>query len=378
MAPVRPYAPNLYLQEHRAGCTSPKRPWPRSLLVPRPESFALFDGCRLSSRRGQIADSVAPRPSRHRGSLSTTWYGGPGCTGWRVRQRAREKGQGTMQASEVPRAVAAAMSTASSLDLTVDDAIVLHDSNKLTLRLLPCDVLARVAPIAHQIAQFEVELAQRLAESKSPVAALEPRVEPRVYERDGFVVTLWTYYEPATPREVSPADYANALGRLHAGMRKLDVPTLHFTDRVEQAQQLVASRDHTPALADADRELLGDTLRSLRRVIGERGGAEQLLHGEPHPGNVLTTKNGLLFIDLETCCRGPVEFDLAHAPDEVSEHYPGVNQGLLRECRILVLAMITTWRWDRGDQLPNGRQLGTEWLSQIRAALDRNGLDTHG
>ena len=50
-----------------------------------------------------------------------------------------------MQASEVPRAVAAAMSTASALDLTVDDAIVLHDSNRLALRLLPCDVLARVA-----------------------------------------------------------------------------------------------------------------------------------------------------------------------------------------------------------------------------------------
>jgi Ser/Thr protein kinase RdoA (MazF antagonist) len=267
------------------------------------------------------------------------------------------------------------MSTGSSLGLTVDDAIVLHDSNKLTLRLLPCDVLARVAPVAHQVAQFEIELAQRLAESESPVAVLEPRVEPRVYERDGFVVTLWTYYEAAMPREVSPADYANALERLHAGMRKLDVPTPHFTDRIEQAQQLVASRDRTPALVDADRELLGNTLRRLRRVIGERGGAEQVLHGEPHPGNVLTTKNGLLFIDLETCCRGPVEFDLAHAPEEVSEHYPDVNQDLLRECRILVLAMITTWRWDRGDQLPNGRQLGTEWLSQIRAALDRYRLD---
>jgi thiamine kinase-like enzyme len=283
-----------------------------------------------------------------------------------------------MQASEDPRAVAAAMSIASSLDLTVDDAILLQDSNRLTLRLLPCDVLAQVAPVAHQVAQFEIELAQQLAESDSPVAALEPRVEPRVYERDGFVVTLWTYYEPATPQDVAPADYADALGRLHAGMRKLDVPTPHFTDRVEQAQRLVASRDDTPALADADRELLGNTLRSLRRVIGERGGAEQLLHGEPHPGNVLTTKNGLLFIDLETCCRGPVEFDLAHAPDEVGEHYPGVNQGLLRECRILVLAMITTWRWDRGDQFPDGRQLGIEWLGQIRAALDRNGLDTPG
>jgi thiamine kinase-like enzyme len=280
-----------------------------------------------------------------------------------------------MKASDVPRAVTASVSTAAALDLTVNDAVVLHDSNKLTLRLLPCDVLARVAPVAHQVAQFEIELAQWLTASESPVAALEPRVEPRVYERDGFVVTLWTYYEPATPQEVSPADYAKALERLHAGMRKLDVPTPHFTDRIEQAQQLVASRDRTPALVDADRELLGNTLRSLRRVISERGGAEQLLHGEPHPGNVLTTKNGLLFIDLETCCRGPVEFDLAHAPEEVSEHYPGVNQDLLRECRILVLAMITTWRWDRGDQLPNGRQLGTEWLSQIRAALDRYRLD---
>lgn len=282
-----------------------------------------------------------------------------------------------MQATEAQRAVAAAMSIASSLGLPVDEAIVLNDSNKVTLRLLPCDVLARVAPVAQQVALFEIELAQRLAESGSPVAALEPRVEPRVYERDGFVVTLWTYYEPVTPDVVSPADHAHALEQLHAGMRKIDVPTPHFTDRVESAQQLVASRDLTPELADADRDLLSNTLRRLRRAIDERSPAEQLLHGEPHPGNVLSTKNGLLFIDLETCCRGPVEFDLAHAPEEVSEHYPDVDQDLLRDCRILVLAMITTWRWDRGDRLPNGRQLGTEWLGQIRVALGREAPNTH-
>ena len=275
-----------------------------------------------------------------------------------------------MQASAASRAIAAATSVASSLGLAVGDAIVLHDSNKLTVRLLPGDVLARVAPVAEQVAQFEIDLAQRLAESGCPVAALEPRVKPRVYQRDGFTITLWTYYEPAAPREVSPAGYASALKRLHAGMRKLDFPAPHFTDRVEEAQQLIASRDRTPELGDGDRELLGDTLRTLRRAISDRGATEQLLHGEPHPGNLLATKNGPLFIDLETCCRGPVEFDLAHAPEEVSEHYPGVNQDLLRECRILVLAMITTWRWDRGDQLPDGRRLAAEWLSEIRAALD--------
>jgi hypothetical protein len=272
---------------------------------------------------------------------------------------------------EASRAIAAARSIAAALGLPADDAIVLQDSNKLTVRLLPCDALARVAPAAHQVAEFEVDLARRLAASGCPVGALDPRVDPRVYERDGFAVTLWTYYEPATSREISPAGYASALARLHTGMRALDVPAPHFSDRVREAQQLVATRELTPALADADREFLGDTLQGLKRTFSDRGAAEQLLHGEPHPGNVLATENGPLFIDLETCCRGPVEFDLAHAPEGVSAHYPGVNQDLLRECRILMLALITAWRWDRDDQFPNGRALGAQWLSQLRTAPDR-------
>jgi hypothetical protein len=81
---------------------------------------------------------------------------------------------------------------------------------------------------------------------------------------------------------------------------------------------------------------------------------------------LLTTKYGLLFTDLETCCGGPVEFDVAHLPEEVSTRYPGADQDLLRECRILTLTMVATWRWDRDDQLPNGRRMGTDLLSQIR------------
>lgn len=269
-----------------------------------------------------------------------------------------------MQALEFRRAVGAARSIASELGLAADDAVVMHDSNKLTLRLLPCDVLARVAPVAHQVAWFEVGIARELAEAGAPVAAL---VEPQVYERDGFVVTLWTYYEPLTAQEVSPADYAQALARLHAGMRKVGVPTPHVTDRVEEARRLVASRESTPELADADRKLLGDTLRDLSRAIS--GGGEQVLHGEPHPGNVLTTANGLLFVDFETCCRGPVEFDLAHAPEEVADHYPDVDRELLRQCRLLGLAMVTAWRWDRDDRFPDGRRMGIEGLGRIREDL---------
>ena len=271
-----------------------------------------------------------------------------------------------VEISDVERAIAAATSVAASLDLPANDAIVLHNSNKLALRLTPCDVLARVAPVGQEVAQFEVELAQRLVEVGTPVAPLEPRVDPVVYKRDGFAVTLWIYYEPVTP-DVSSVDYANALDRLHAGMRKVDVASPRFTDRIAEAEEIVANPDLSAELPDADRVFLSRRLGCLRRAIDDHGPEEQLLHGEPHPGNVLSTEDGPLFIDLETCCRGPVEFDLAHVPDAVCQHYPSVNQGLLDDCRQLVLAMVAAWRWDVGDQFPNGRRFGEEFLRLLRA-----------
>ncbi|WP_369373604.1 phosphotransferase family protein [Promicromonospora sp. Populi] len=279
-----------------------------------------------------------------------------------------------METTEVKRAIAVATSVAASLDLPADDAIVLHNSNKLSLRLTPCDVLARVNPDGQEGAQFEIEIAQRLAEVGSPVGALEPRVDPRVYTRDGFAVTLWTYYEPVTPPS-SPAEYAKALEQLHAGMRKVDIPSPRFTDRITSAEETVADPARSPELADADRVLLSGRLASLRRAIEDRGAEEQLLHGEPHPGNLLSTEQGPLFIDFETCCRGPVEFDLAHAPEAVAEHYPGVDHELLDECRGLVVAMIAAWRWDRDDQFPNGRRFGESLLRLLREGAPWPALD---
>jgi len=280
-----------------------------------------------------------------------------------------------MQPSEVKRAVEAAKSMASALGLRVDDGVVVHNSNRIAVHLTPCDVLARVAPAAHHNAEFEVEVGRRLSTAGCPVEKLDPRVEPRVYIRDGFAITLWTYYEVVPSQDISPIEYAQTLEMHHACIRQIDLTAPHFTDRVAEAQRLVSDRVLTPDLDDAGRKLLGDALRGLKRSILDRGTPEQLLHGEPHPGNFLKTKNGLLLIDLETCCRGPVEFDIAHAPEDVSEHYPSVNLSLLRECQVLVRAMVTAWRWDRDDQFPNGRYWGIEGINQVRLELDRYGMD---
>lgn len=271
-----------------------------------------------------------------------------------------------MQTEIVSRATAAVTSLAGALDLRVDDAVVVRNSNKLTLRLLPCDVLARIALAGEEVAALEVDISRRLAAVKCPVAVLDPRVEPRVYQCDGFAVTFWAYYETATTDLDLPAEYSDALYRLHTGMRSMEILAPHFTERAAEAERLVTSREATPGLSEVDRHLLVSSLHSARQRIRARGRAEQLLHGEPHPGNVLRSQNGILFIDFETCCRGPIEFDLAHVPDEVSGTYPNVDQVLLGECRRLVLATVAAWRWDARDEFPNGLRHGRDVLTMLR------------
>ena len=79
-----------------------------------------------------------------------------------------------MRAELVSRATAAVTSLGGTLGLRTDDVVVLHNSNMLALRLLPCDVFARVAVMGQEVAALEVELARRLADLACPVAALEP------------------------------------------------------------------------------------------------------------------------------------------------------------------------------------------------------------
>ncbi len=277
-----------------------------------------------------------------------------------------------MDPSQVQAAVGAAKSVASALGLRAEDALLLHNSNRIAVRFLPCDVLARVGPARTHGADFgfELEVSRRLAASGAPCGEPDPRVAPRTYERDGFAITFWTYYEPVSP-ETSPPDFAQALHRLHAGLRKMTLPTPHFTDRVAEAQSLVGDPVLTPELRATDRELLANALRTLLTAVVQRGSKEQLLHGEPHPGNLLNTRDGPLFIDLQTACRGPVEFDVAHAPDAVVAHYPNLDTELVDQCRLLKLAMVAAWRWDRNDAFPDGRRMGEDLLRQLRAASDR-------
>ena len=275
-----------------------------------------------------------------------------------------------MEPSKVQRAVEAARLTARELGLRVADAVGVHNSARIAVCLPPCAVLARIGPQAWGDGfQFEAEVARRLAETGSPVGELEPRAEPRVYVRDAFALTLWTYYEQVG--EVAPADYADALVRTHAGLRQIDLAAPHINERVAAWVEEVNDPEGMPELPGPEREFLSDTFRRVRSAIDRWDIDDQLLHGEPHPGNLLSTRRGPLFIDLHTCQRGPVEYDLAYAPEEVAAHYPGADQELVHQFRVLMWAGITTMRWSPQDQFPDRDYWRVEGLNRLRAALGR-------
>ena len=128
------------------------------------------------------------------------------------------------------------------------------------------------------------------------------------------------------------------------------------------------------ALLDGIVELVLDELVT-RRPAGPadqlRRGAHnfcQLALAHPHmvhltaPARCPRRFDGPLFDDFETSCRGPVEFDLAYVPEAACEHHPRVNHELLDACRPLVLAMVAAWRWRLGDEFPNRRRWGQEFL----------------
>lgn len=283
-----------------------------------------------------------------------------------------------MEPAELRRAVEAGRATARELGLPADDVVVVHDSDRVALRLLPCDTLVRVAPSANAAeGAYEVEVARRLADADAPVAGLDPRIEPRLHRRDGFVLSFWTYYAPVAG-DITPAAYADVLARHHAALRGADLDGLavpHFSDRVAAALAEVSDRERSPDLTGPDRDLLLGTLGRLGAGLGLDGSADQLLHGEPHSGNLLHTAEGPLLVDLVTCCRGPVEFDLGHAPEDVAVHYPGADPDLVHRCRALNWAMFSAWRWRHRDRMPDREHWRAAGLDLVRTTLARRGRD---
>lgn len=261
---------------------------------------------------------------------------------------AREPGRRREERSR--RAVAAAVAVARAHGLGVTEPAVLADLFSVMVHLRPAPVVARVPtwvtrPRAPGAGWLDRELAVTtfLSGQGLPVVAPSRELPPGPHRHDGFTISFWTYLRPDPDRAPTAADCSAMLVDLHATLRSYpgELPALgtavidlRWLERVDLAGDLLGAAGLARLRASAER---------MAPFLEAPGGEVQPVHGDAHPGNLVATREGLVWIDFEEVCRGPVEWDLATMmdADAVAAHHRPDPEVLARcsELRTLQVAL---------------------------------------
>lgn len=271
------------------------------------------------------------------------------------------------------RAVAAAVAVARRHGLRVAEPTVLADLFSLMVHLRPAPVVARVSTIMHRLRspiedwlRLEIDVTSFLAEQGAPAVAPSGELPPGPHTADGFAISFWTYLEPDPDRVPTTDDCAAMLVDLHSVLRSYpgELPLVCATD-VPRAMAMLDEVGDVLSMAEAD--LLRASAERLAPFLAAPDGELRPLHGDAHPGNLIATREGPMWIDFEDVCLGPVEWDLASMMDAgvaLKHHRP--DPELLSRCtqlRALQVALaLIVFHGDFGDL--------EGWDSGLRAMLD--------
>ena len=231
------------------------------------------------------------------------------------------------------RAVTAAVALARKHGVRVVEPTVLADYYSVAVHLKPAPVVARVSTLTAQLRdpiepwlEREVAVTSFLSRQGAPVVAPSSELPPGPHRHGGLTVTFWTHLQAEPGRETTMADCAAMLADLHAALRSYadELPVLASVGR-DIEQGLV----HLPRTRDLLSEVKVDQLRELARDLEPLWetprGELRPLHGDAHPGNLIVTKAGPVWLDFEDVCSGPVEWDLAllnwFDADAVAQHH---------------------------------------------------------
>lgn len=247
------------------------------------------------------------------------------------------------------RAEDAAVAVAREFGLSVTRAVMLADSNNVVVRLHPSPVVAKVGTGHHDSLQLELDVVRHLVACRAPVVAPATELPQRVHRFRGFALTFWRYQEDEGGDHLESQVFGRALFRLHEALATYPgvLPTYH--KELEKVSDLLSEPRQCPALDAVDRQLLLSALRRFRGELADRVD-QWALHGSPHDLNVLAVRGEPRFIDFETACRGPLEWDLAHVGPEARAAYPNVlDARALAACAALVSVKTAAWCWARID-----------------------------
>jgi molybdopterin-guanine dinucleotide biosynthesis protein A len=263
------------------------------------------------------------------------------------------------------RALGAVVEAAAAHGLDALEPRILADWNDTIVHLRPEPLVARVATSPFR-ADPEAELAREVSIARAVVERGGPALAPATdlpagpHRARGLALTFWPYVDGAGG-EPSPAELAGSLRALHETL-PARLPSLATT--LERAAAL-----DLPSLAEDDRRFLAAALRDLRRGLEAFHLPERPLHGGPHGANLVRTRDGVRWIDLDAACRGPLEWDAAYLPPEAASLFPELHAEALEVARLLVRACVATWCWAQYGRAPEVDEAAHLHLRGLREEL---------
>jgi molybdopterin-guanine dinucleotide biosynthesis protein A len=270
------------------------------------------------------------------------------------------------------RAVRAAELAARAHGVEVNAPTVLQDWNDTIVHLRPAPVVARVRTSwldedPEATVERELAIVGHAAARGAPVVRPTPNARPGPHRFEGLTLSFWEYVEEL-PAEVTPSEAAASLRSLHAALADYpsSLPTLW--SRLERAQSAVADARSCPRLPEDDRRFLAARVEALSSAFRAMKLPERPIHGGPHLANLLQTPIGPRWIDFDTVCLGPLEWDLAHLPEAAAASYPDASREALSLARELVSAEVAVWCWCTYGRAPEVDEAARFHLARSRAA----------
>jgi aminoglycoside phosphotransferase (APT) family kinase protein len=256
-------------------------------------------------------------------------------------------------------AVADAIALARECGVQVNAAVPLRSTNNLVLWLEPSRVVAKIGVGRRSNLRWELEVALELASLGAPAGEPAPQIPAIVHSRSGLEFSFWRYHPQHSSRRIAGRQVTRQLRVLHECLARTS-PELRarlpgYLDELHRARAVLANAAATPKLAAEDRQVLAATFDSLAAALRTLAppSAHRPIHGSPHSYNVLIDAGQPRFIDFETTCSGPVEWDVAYVECGAEDGYGGsLNSELLWTCRSIVSVMTAALCWadvDRGD-----------------------------
>lgn len=261
--------------------------------------------------------------------------------------------------------ISACLAVAQELGLVAESGRRISSSGRSVLLLEPCSVVAKLGP-SSELPRFatEVELARHVQRRRGPVVPALLRANPGPHIRGQWVISFWEY----APCEVGGEELELAAVPTYAELRAhLDdfpgrLPS--FSQPIEACREVLA-RDEVPGLSRPELDLVS---RALEAAVSFAVPKADLcvLHGDPHARNLTQSFGEVMWLDLKSACRGPLEWDLTALPSVGNFQPP--NPERLASLRAVRSACVVIWCSQKPALEPHDREAIEYHLQQLAGA----------